>query len=135
VVIPTTRKKTCGQGLVEFALILPIILLLLLGIVVFGQAWMTKSLLTGAAREAARIAVLQATPDKSSEKAIARANELLVLGGIKGASVTVNSYDSPEPTIEVTIAYPFPVPFGGFFGIFGKEIPLSSRTSMRRQGY
>jgi Flp pilus assembly protein TadG len=131
----TMRKNVRGQGLVEFALVFPIVLLLLLGMVTYGQAWMTKSLLTGAAREAAREAVLQTNPDDATAKAITKANEILTLAELKGASVTVNSYDSPGPTIEVVVAYPFPVPFGGFLGITGKEILLSSSTSMRRQGY
>src|SRR3990172_79499 len=43
-----------GQGLVEFALVVPIFLILLFGMVEFGRAWMTKNIITGAAREAVR---------------------------------------------------------------------------------
>ncbi|MEA3338815.1 MAG: TadE family protein, partial [Chloroflexota bacterium] len=49
------RRK--GQGIVEFALVLPILLLLLFGIIEFGrifQAWLT---IENAARQAARFAV------------------------------------------------------------------------------
>jgi hypothetical protein len=43
-----------GQGLVEFALVVPLFLVLLFGMIEFGRAWMTKNILTGAAREAVR---------------------------------------------------------------------------------
>ena len=47
-----------GQALVEFALILPIFLLLLLGIVEFARAWNIYEVLTDAAREGARVSVV-----------------------------------------------------------------------------
>ena len=47
-----------GQGLVEFALVVPLLLFLVLGMAEFGRLWMTKNILTGAAREAVRIAAV-----------------------------------------------------------------------------
>ena len=47
-----------GQALVEFALVAPILLLLLLGIVDFARAWNVYEVLTDAAREGAREAVV-----------------------------------------------------------------------------
>lgn len=46
-----------GQGLVEFALILPVFLLLILGIVEFGRLMITYSSISTASRDAARYAV------------------------------------------------------------------------------
>ena len=54
----TRRRSPRGQALVEFALIVPVLLLLLLGIVEFGRAWNAHQVLTDAAREAARTAVV-----------------------------------------------------------------------------
>jgi len=53
-----TYKKRKGQALVEFALVLPFLILLVLGIMEFG--WLTKNQLTidNAAREGARSAAL-----------------------------------------------------------------------------
>jgi len=48
------ERRIRGQGLVEFALIDPIFIVLLFGMVEFGRAWMTKNILTGADREAVR---------------------------------------------------------------------------------
>jgi hypothetical protein len=52
----------------------------------------------------------------------------------------MNQNDSPEPTLEVIVDYPFPLIIGGNFGIGrffggGSSIPLTSRTSMRRERY
>jgi Flp pilus assembly protein TadG len=46
-----------GAELLELALVLPILLVLLVGILDFGQAWLLKDKLAGAARDAARVAV------------------------------------------------------------------------------
>lgn len=131
-----------GQGLVEFALVVPLFLILLLGMVEFGRAWMTKNILTGAAREAVRMAVVQLDNVISDSVARARATEVLNSAGIgvPPAAVVVNQYDTPEPTLEVIVNYPLPLIVGGNFGLgrffgWGSSIPLTSRTSMRRERY
>jgi hypothetical protein len=48
-------KGNSGQGLVEFALIVPIVLVFLFGTVEFGRAWMMSNILAGDAGEAVRI--------------------------------------------------------------------------------
>ena len=45
------RGFSNGQGLVEFALALPLVALLILGVLEFGRAFQTKIVLTNAARE------------------------------------------------------------------------------------
>jgi Flp pilus assembly protein TadG len=52
------RGKEEGQDLVEFALMLPLVLLLLLGIVDFSLAFMSWNTLANAVREGARAAVV-----------------------------------------------------------------------------
>lgn len=54
-------KNYYGQSLVEFALVLPIILLILLGIVDFGMLFNDYLIITNASREAVRQAVVGAT--------------------------------------------------------------------------
>jgi Flp pilus assembly protein TadG len=50
-----------GQALIEFALILPLFLLLLFGMIDFGRAYSASVTLTNAAREGARYGVIQPT--------------------------------------------------------------------------
>jgi Flp pilus assembly pilin Flp len=64
------RRAESGQAMVEFALILPVILLLLVGMLEFARAWNLHQVMTDAAREGARRAVLaNATMDADSVKA------------------------------------------------------------------
>lgn len=51
-------RDTKGQALVEFALLLPLVMLILIGIVEFGRAWQAKQTLTDVAREGARLSVV-----------------------------------------------------------------------------
>ena len=50
-----------GQGLVEIALVLPVFLLILFGILDVGRAVYTNSTLSQAAREGARLAAAEAS--------------------------------------------------------------------------
>jgi Flp pilus assembly protein TadG len=59
-----------GQALVELALILPIMLLLLLGMIDFGRAYLAGVALQGAAREGARLAMDPAQSDTAVQARI-----------------------------------------------------------------
>jgi Flp pilus assembly protein TadG len=54
---PLLRRSRPGQTLVEFALILPVFLLLLLGIMDLGRAVYDSSTLSNSAREGARLGI------------------------------------------------------------------------------
>lgn len=54
-------KKEQGQALIEFAFILPVLLLLLFGIVEFGRIYSAGLIVNQGAREGARIASLGVT--------------------------------------------------------------------------
>jgi hypothetical protein len=55
-------RKTRGQSLVEFAIVLPLFLLILAGIVDFGMGLYTSITVTNAAREGARLGVVDDNP-------------------------------------------------------------------------
>ena len=57
------RRDTRGTALLEMALALPLMLLVAAGIFEFGRAYQTWQIITNAAREGARIAVLPGTTD------------------------------------------------------------------------
>jgi Flp pilus assembly protein TadG len=54
-----SRAGERGQALVEFALILPVILLVMVGMLEFARAWNLHQVMTDAAREGARRAAIQ----------------------------------------------------------------------------
>ena len=124
------HKSIGGQSLVEFALVLPVFLLLLIGVTEFGRAWMTRNILTGASREAVRIAAVQG----NAATALSRANSVLASGGISGASVNIADDGAPFGTCSVTVSYAFPVSVAGFLpGLSGTSFTLSTSTSMRKE--
>jgi Flp pilus assembly protein TadG len=53
------RRGRRGQALVEFALVAPLLLLLILGLMDFARAWNVYQVITDAAREGARTAVVE----------------------------------------------------------------------------
>ncbi len=59
----STIRSERGAALLETALTLPLLLLVTVGIVEFGRAYQTWQVLTNAAREGARVAVLPGTND------------------------------------------------------------------------
>lgn len=52
------QRTSRGQGLVEFALVLPVLLLIFMGILDFGRAIFAYNSLANAAREGARVAIV-----------------------------------------------------------------------------
>ena len=58
---PLHRARSAGQALVEFAIVLPILALLLLGIIQFAFIFAAQIGVTNAVREAARIAAVSPT--------------------------------------------------------------------------
>lgn len=134
----TVGKRENGQNLVEFALILPVFLLLVVGMAEFGRAWMTRNILTGAAREAVRAAAVETQANAyNSAKTIADA--ILVSASIPVA-LQVGDFDdsvnTPVPTVSVSITYNYPLFLAGFIpGLPGPNIPLKGVATMRRERY
>ena len=91
------RRDDRGTALIEMAFTLPLLLLISIGIIEFGRAFQTWQILTNAAREGARVAVL---PGMSDSMVTARVQEY-IQAGVLDASVT--------PTISIqrnaTISY------------------------------
>ena len=99
-----------GQTLVEFAIILPVFLFLIVVIFDFGRAVYYYSAIHNAAREGARYGVIH--PDDSSDIA-ARAKNYAIGLGVSDITVTTDITGTElvgtfqNPTIKVTVSYPF----------------------------
>lgn len=87
---PRSRR---GQALVEFALVLPILVLLMLGIFDFGRAVFALSTINNAAREGARLAIVDQTLAHIQGKASQRAVAL----GLTDSDVQVDYRDADDP--------------------------------------
>jgi Flp pilus assembly protein TadG len=84
-----------GQALVEFALILPMVLALVIGVFEFARAWNIQQVITDAAREAARIAVVangnDETPAAIQTKVDNAINSALSTAAIDPATATITT--------------------------------------------
>ena len=83
-------REQRGQTITEFALILPIFILVLVGIVDFGRAVYASSTIQNAAREAVRVAIVDQNVTVIEMEAIEHAVAL----GVDGADVDVNFLDA-----------------------------------------
>src|SRR5215470_3847777 len=101
-----------GAALIEVALTLPLVLLVSTGIFEFGRAYQTWQVITNAAREGARIAVLS---NMTSSDVEARVRSYMTSGQLPNAAtagVVVNRNASlPIGTVtatasQVTVNYP-----------------------------
>jgi Flp pilus assembly protein TadG len=73
------RRRRRGQGLVEFALVAPIFLLILMAVFDFGRGIFIYTSITNAAREGARLAIVNQDPNlvlqrMRSQSAVAESN-------------------------------------------------------------
>src|SRR6478736_3821864 len=88
---PAPRWSERGAALVEFAIILPILLSLVFGIIEFGRAYEVKVQLTGAVREGARVVALGQPAGNATAAVVAAAPG----SGVTVANVTVVSACAP----------------------------------------
>lgn len=89
-----------GQGLVEFALIFPVLIVLLLAIFDAGRLVFAYNDITNAARTGARVAIVDQTPGVVSDATIAQATSL----GLTSGDVTV-SYLQPDLSGPCAVPY------------------------------
>jgi Flp pilus assembly protein TadG len=79
-----------GTAAVEFAAVLPLFVLLMMGTIEFGRMVMVQQILTNAAREGARTAILGGSSVSAAEQ---RVQDYLTGAGLPTASVSV----TPDP--------------------------------------
>jgi Flp pilus assembly protein TadG len=101
-----TRRNERGQALAEFALVLPLILLFIAGIVEMGRAWNIKQAVTDAAREGARYAVVQDDAIGSEDDVKAKIEERLALASIESSTIEFAGpfHDPSGGEITVTVS-------------------------------
>jgi len=132
-----------AAALVEFAIVLPILLLIVFGIVDFGRALYTANNLTSAVREGARLASTQISPDPT-----VAASKTAVSNAVKAYTKAVD-VNAPVPTVaesfsgaipnlqSITVSitsYPFtPItPLAGLVGL--GTISMSPSATFRWEG-
>ena len=146
--LKSTRRNRSERGavLVEAAIALPLLLLVVMGIIDFGRLFQRYEVVTNAAREGARVAVL---PGYAAADAQDRVKQYLAAGGLDKALVTFAPAQKTEAVplsggacvtvTTVSVSYPHTYSFvGGIVKFFGGTgfgtTQLKATASMRSEG-
>ena len=136
------RSENRGAAAVEFAIVLPVLLLLVCGIVDFGRMLNTQISLSGAAREGARWAALRldtTTGTTVSARVTAAAPGVTPPPATAVlASCPANPSPSQNASVTATTTYTLLTPLSTISGLFGGGLPgsvtLTGRGVMRCGG-
>jgi len=129
-------KRQDGQAVVEFVVILPVLLLVLMAIYQFGQVFVNYMDVTSAAREGARKGAVSRTAGTcatvdglavASAKAAASDLNQASLNVTVGRTCTSNAYAQGSDVV-VTATYPYSI---SIMGMVVSSGTLTSATTMR----
>jgi Flp pilus assembly protein TadG len=128
-----TRER--GQSLAEFALVVPIFLLILFAIVDFGMGFHSWITVTNSAREGARLGTVHATETQIVDRVKSTADTL------DDSNLTVsvtNANGAPGESVVVDVSYQYDLitPLAGIMDFFsgstiGSSLTFSSKADMR----
>lgn len=136
-------RQERGAELIEMALVLPLLLLIIMGIIDFGFMFREMNVVTNAAREGARTGIL---PDYDDADIDARVQQYMSAAGISVSCPSANcvvlkpvvDVTAPSGTfqardVRVTIFHDwtFLSPLATFFGGSFSSVALSGRAVMR----
>ena len=123
-----------AAALVEFAVVLPLLLTILFGIIEYGWMFMVRQTLQNAAREGCRIAVLQ-TSTEPYTNVDTRIDQVLSPAGLDSYSTVMEHADgltTCDETVTITIPREDVSLLGGFFGDYTND--LVGSCTMRKEG-
>jgi hypothetical protein len=133
-----------GAAIIEFALVLPLLIIIISGTIEFGLVMYNKQVITNASREGARAGIVYQTP-RVTDDAIKQevqyytANQLVTFGDDDQRTLDLNDIDIVHPaepapgdnlTITVTYRYTFLV-ISNFIPGLGNALNLTARTVMK----
>jgi Flp pilus assembly protein TadG len=124
-------RNNKGNSVIEFALVLPILLLVVFGITEFGRAIMVTNVLNSASREGARLAAVSSVTDSTSIQN--RVIEVLTAANVEPGDITVE-YSASTKTVKVSVTNDFQVLSAGILGSFAGTIVLKGTTVMKYEG-
>jgi Flp pilus assembly protein TadG len=127
-----------GTALIEFALVLPILLLIALAAVDLGRAFLAKNVLHQAAREGARMRVVKLSPLSATDQAAieARVRQVARAGGLTPTQILISQNASADQdSVSVTAPITFTSPM--LFRVVGMDLtnpmPLTATCFMRQE--
>jgi Flp pilus assembly protein TadG len=128
----TRLRDERGASAVEFAFIVPLLIVLVLGIAEFGHAFQVQGTLSAAAREGVRAMALQNDPALARD--VVREAAASLDPQITDAQIVITPAACPQlgggTNVQLTIDYPMPF----LTGFFGAGVDLTGTGVMRCNG-
>ena len=139
-----TIKNQKGAAAVEFAIVAPLLVLLVMGICEFGLLWYNSQVIINASREGARAGIVNTGPDSSDNQAVKDIvtlycdSRVIDFSGntVEDDDITLTPSTRPSNfgynfSVQVEYDYSFLVP--SLFG-FGLTKKIVGRTLMKMEG-
>ncbi len=127
-------REQRGAAAVEFAFIVPLLIVLVLGIAEFGRAFQVQGTLSAAAREGARAMALQ--NDSAAARTAVRDATTSLAPGVTDEQIAITPDTCPTTdagsTTNVRVTVTYPMPF--LTGFFGTTVELTGTGVMRCNG-
>jgi Flp pilus assembly protein TadG len=122
-----------GAAAVEFAFIMPLLIVLVLGIAEFGRAFQVQGTLSAAAREGVRAMALQ--NDQTAARAMVRSVASSLNPGVTDGQIVISPSSCPATytsgaSVRLTISYRLPL----LSDFFGAALNLHATGVMRCNG-
>ena len=132
------RRDTRGQALAEMGFVMVIFVMLALGLMEFGRAWMVANMITHAARDGARAAATFATRSPTCSitdtsgirtRVLDQISNVMNTATISSVNVT-QSVSAGIPIVQVQVVGTVPY----MFNIVGSSFPVSRTITFRDEG-
>jgi Flp pilus assembly protein TadG len=128
-------RSESGASAVEFALLLPVLMMILFGIIEFGFALYRQAILTNASREGARLGIVQSIPAITDAQINAAIDNYLIPAGINPGDVsrTIIAGGVTGSPVRVTLTLPYTFTVLPGLTSVAPQIDLTAWTEMRHE--
>ncbi len=128
-----SSHRARGVAAVEFAVVLPLLVMILMGIIEYGYVFMVRQTVQQAAREGCRLAVLQTSVDPYAN-VTGRVDAVMTAANLSGYTISMTHATPGDPVESITVTIPHSE-FSLVGGIYGNHLDsLSGSCSMRKEG-
>jgi len=129
------KQDERGAAAAEFALLLPVLLTILFGIIEFGMIMYGREVVTNASREGARAGIVQRVPPLTPGEITAVATNYLTGTGINTADVVIavpasGGVTGTPVTVTATYSYPWLIPYIPTMLGLPAPLPIAMSTTM-----
>jgi len=123
------KRREDGQAMVESALVIPLFILILCGILDFGWIFSNQLMVNNCSREGARYAVVRSSESNLASLVTTHVQQVSSLGDPEDISVSVSTTGDGDINVTVQKDVTVLTPLAGIF-VQGQVIPLNSTTIM-----